>query len=687
MDVLFLDPGRSLAGVPVHSPSHRTRPPLNPHQFQRLHPPPLQSASSFRFSPTHCTHSGTPFLICTHKPPRYPQLSKNWHPAPTIQLQPTHQTTSTSVFSGDITDPTLAGSMPAPTAPPSGTSTFKLLIHLLHPYLYHLQPQLNNRPSWGPLLHLLRLHFSPYPSPIPFSRHPMFLPIILTTTLYPQQYPHFAPTNPDSPLHSFPCPATADSECPIGIATQKYSGKKRLTIDLSAPHGSHVPSINSLIPFSDFFMQYATVDHTIRLIRLVGRGAWLSKAAITSAFRFLPIHPDFWRLFDVYWKGTYYFAVRLTFCCRSSPKIFDSLSEALCWILLNNFRLPYVLHLLDDFLIITPTTSSPCSGLCALTHAFSDLGVPLSEEKTIGPLTSLEFLGITLDSSSFQASLPPEKVHRITLILSNFMLIDSCTKHQLLSLLGHLNYAMHIIPQGKSFISHLLSTAASVPSLHGHLTLGDACRMEIKLWHHFLSSWNGISFFYNDFISHPDDIQLYTDATPSIGFGGFHKGRWFASTWLPEVDTLQPDSASPSSALYELYPVVIAALLWGYEWSQHSILIHFDNTAVVKINNKGRSHSLAIIQLMRRLTLVSAHHQFLLRAAHFPGYHNHIADALSRFSFQKFRALAPTADPHLTPVPPFSATIFNWLRSLPASPTFPNKLSSTASPLTPSRHI
>ncbi|XP_013885889.1 lysine-rich arabinogalactan protein 19 [Austrofundulus limnaeus] len=135
------------------------------------------------------------------------QPSKNWHPAPMIQLQPTHQTTSASVFSGDDTAPTPAGSMPAPTAPPSGSqvvsppvvsvpslslpsssqpshvdpvvqpqasqphpsppfihpfiplslfllshlflkpfplpspflaSTFKLIIHLLHPYLYHL---------------------------------------------------------------------------------------------------------------------------------------------------------------------------------------------------------------------------------------------------------------------------------------------------------------------------------------------------------------------------------------------------------------------------------------------------------------------------------------------------------------------------------------------------------------------
>lgn len=57
-------------------------------------------------------------------------------------------------------------------------------------------------------------------------------------------------------------------------------------------------------------------------------------------------------LFVFKWRSKMYFAVRQTFVCRSSPKIFDCLSEALCWILLNVHKLPFILHLLDDFLVI-----------------------------------------------------------------------------------------------------------------------------------------------------------------------------------------------------------------------------------------------------------------------------------------------------------------------------------------------
>ena len=285
------------------------------------------------------------------------------------------------------------------------------------------------------------------------------------------------------------------------------------------------------------------------------------------------------------------------------------------------------------------------------------LGVPLSDEKTIGPLTKIEFLGIDLDSITFQASLPKEKLDRISLLISNFLEIPSCSKQQLLQLLGHLNFATRIIPQGRSFISHLLHLAASVPSLHHQVSLDLECRIELRLWHLLLSNWNGISFFYNDFYSSPEDLQLFTDAAPSVGFGGYYQGRWFADKWPAELFVPPFDSAH-SSALFELYPVIVAASLWGHEWTSRSVLIHSDNQSTVNIINKGRSPSLPLTALLRRLTWLSVTHNFLIQAAHIPGHHNEIADSLSRFQFQRFRLLAPSADLHPVPVPPFSAMTF-----------------------------
>ncbi|XP_062404751.1 uncharacterized protein LOC134095317 [Sardina pilchardus] len=442
---------------------------------------------------------------------------------------------------------------------------------------------------------------------------------------------------------------------PIGVATRKYSGKKRLIVDLSAPHNSQVPSINSLVPFEDYSLCYQTVDDAIRLIKLAGPNCWLFKADITAAFKVMPIDPDFWHLFGVKWLGKFYFAVRLTFGCRSSPKIFDCLSEALCWILQNNHSVPLLVHLLDDFLTVTPQSDPPAAGRDTLLKVFESLGVPISEEKTSGPDTTMEFLGITLDTVKSISSLPKEKIDRIITIIDCFIAAPK-TKQEILSLLGHLNFAMRVIPQGRPFISNLLLAAKSVPALRDLVDIDEQCLTDLGLWRLFLRQWNGLSMFYEDRLYSPEDLQLFTDAAPSIGFGGYFKGRWFASSWPPELANLA--SGEASSAVYETYPVVIAALLWGKEWSGKSVLVYSDNQAVVFAINKGRSSAPIICPFLRRLVWTAACNQFLIQADYVPGCHNAIADSLSRFAFQKFRTLAPEADPEPTPVPPYSETIF-----------------------------
>ncbi|KAL0160929.1 hypothetical protein M9458_044654, partial [Cirrhinus mrigala] len=302
---------------------------------------------------------------------------------------------------------------------------------------------------------------------------------------------------------------------PIGVATRKFSDKKRLIIDLSSPHNSPFPSINSLIRLEEFSLHYHYVDQAITLIKDAGRGAWLAKVDITSAFKVMPIHPDFWHLFGIRWKNEFYFAVRLTFGCRSSPKIFETLSEAICWILSNNYNIPYLIHLLDDFLIVSPPDSVPAAHLLTIQKLFSELGIPLAQDKTEGPSTSIEFLGINLDSQKFLASLPKEKIDRTILIASTLLTNTSCSKRELLSILGHLNFAMRIIPQGRPFISHLLSLASSAHALEDPISITDSCRNELSLWISFLKQWNSLSFFYSNLVSSPIDIQLYIDAAPS----------------------------------------------------------------------------------------------------------------------------------------------------------------------------
>ena len=56
--------------------------------------------------------------------------------------------------------------------------------------------------------------------------------------------------------------------------------------------------------------------------------------------------------------------------------------------------------------------------------------------------------------------------------------------------------------------------------------------------------------------------------------------------------------------------------------------------------------------LMRFLVLLAVRHSFSFKASSVHGRAYPVADALSRFQFQRFQHLAPQADLAATPVPP-----------------------------------
>lgn len=103
-----------------------------------------------------------------------------------------------------------------------------------------------------------------------------------------------------------------------------------------------------------------------------------SLKVITDAFKIKPIHPSQWHLFKIKLDSKY-----ITFSCWSSSAIFNLVSEGLGWILLNNIKLPSVLHLLDDFLLTDPPHDESDYSLSELKSAFTHLDVPLSGEKKL----------------------------------------------------------------------------------------------------------------------------------------------------------------------------------------------------------------------------------------------------------------------------------------------------------------
>ncbi|VDI05554.1 Hypothetical predicted protein [Mytilus galloprovincialis] len=415
---------------------------------------------------------------------------------------------------------------------------------------------------------------------------------------------------------------------PLGVATGKYSDKKRLILDLSSPHNDECLSVNDMIDKSDCSMSYVKIDDAIRIISKCGRKQW---------------------------KSMYYFYVRLTFGCRSSPKIFDTVSQAVCYIAEKNYKVQHILHLLDDFLTIDHPDEDGERTMAIMMTIFKRLNIPIASHKTVGPTTCLEYLGIILDSQKMETRLPDNKVQRICNFIRKILHKSSCTKRELLQLLGHLNFASRVILPGRSFVSYLINLSTTVKDLSDFVHLSTECRTDLDFWLRFLSNWNGITMFHENEFTSSFDMELFTDAASTIGFGGFFRGKFFYSTWPLELPSL---TNNLSIAFLELYPIVVAALLWGPEWSCKRILFWCDNEATVAIVKKGRSKTLEIMKLMRQLTWCAAKYNFYFSAKHVPGYKNQISDALSRLQITRFHKLAPKAEQSPCIVP--SASEVMW---------------------------
>ena len=78
------------------------------------------------------------------------------------------------------------------------------------------------------------------------------------------------------------------------------------------------------------------------------------------------------------------------------------------------------------------------------------------------------------------------------------------------------------------------------------------------MWKIFLSKWNGRSFFLESTPTPAKNLELYTDAAGSLGFGEYFQGRWFQGHWPPNMQLDQKQGISIE--WQELFPIVACAI-------------------------------------------------------------------------------------------------------------------------------
>lgn len=250
--------------------------------------------------------------------------------------------------------------------------------------------------------------------------------------------------------------------------------------------------------------------------------------------------------------------------CSSSCKTFETFSTAIEWIAQNKLHITDILHLLDDFLIISPTEDLCRKHLDLFLMLCSYLGIPMAPEKTVGPSQIISFAGTELDSISMEARLPQEKLDKCSALISAFVRRRKVSLQEIQSLTGLLNFACSVVVSGRAFLRRLIDLTIGVKRPHFLIRLFWEVKADLLVWQNFLSGFNGRSFFLSDDWYDSHKLLRYTDASGTLGSGAIFGRNWCYGEW--------PDSWRNRNIAYlEFYPIVLSLHLWEREMQNRHV--------------------------------------------------------------------------------------------------------------------
>lgn len=91
----------------------------------------------------------------------------------------------------------------------------------------------------------------------------------------------------------------------------------------------------------------------------------------------------------------------------------------------------------------------------------------------------------------------------------------------------------------------------------------------------------------------------------------------------------------------KLFPVVVAAHVWGLQCCKKHVLFCSDNEAMVQMLNSITSKIPSLLQLLHNLLLSMAHYSFFFSAQHIPGVHNQITECSFLFPLAGILPVGP----------------------------------------------
>ena len=228
---------------------------------------------------------------------------------------------------------------------------------------------------------------------------------------------------------------------PLGAFPKKNSQKTRVIHDLSFPPGN---SVNDGINGEECSVTYSTVLDAVELCKKYPT-PWLAKYDIKDAYMHCAVkrsdrHLLGFRWYDDDGKLVVYRHSSIPFGMRSSCRAFSDIAECLMFMCKNNGAADDSLFYLDDAITVCGNEADCRNSIKVMVDTAEKAGFVVQQAKTVGPARKITFLGIEIDSINAQLKIPREKLQEVRQELSTWLDKISCTKRELLSILGVLQY-------------------------------------------------------------------------------------------------------------------------------------------------------------------------------------------------------------------------------------------------------
>lgn len=472
--------------------------------------------------------------------------------------------------------------------------------------------------------------------------------------------------------------------------------KTRLLFNLS--DDSNGASFNDCISPEEKTVTYITILDVCRCIVDCDL-KWLWCLDALEAYYRVPIQARFIPKMGVSICKMLFFFTCLVMGQATACRLYTEFADAVTWIVANDAPSLFkwrddtaddtskertlIMHYIDDFFGGHTSKAAATKQFDAVKQWWVRLGIPTQDRKCTPPTPILHYLGFIFNARRRTLEVPQKKLLKYTAALKRIQWHytpprrDGSTHNartiqvrELMVIVGQLRSIQCVYP-------YIIAALRAIEELTCRYHKSQRVRVTKAVMDGLKIVWAALDDVQQghmpmQWLLHPrrvGDVEIYTDASTSIGVGGFEDvvgGRFYGARWSDTVGWgVQPHV--PDITYLELLGVVLAAKLFADKWRERVVKMRCDNAAVcMMVRRKAacfRRRDLNALLVV--LCELATRHRFYFWIEHIPGVDNKLADDLSRGNVKDAAArrakkqLAATAVDSIAAINSLAATWHN----------------------------